>query len=125
MNRITRADKAAFPDVFYSPHERRRLARQDARPGRRFSVSVQPSRPRGNAFNWTTLIQLVLGNCRGIRRRDFYIELDRANLHLTIVLIGAYESHCADLARAIEPYCPATLVLSVIKHSERYPKVVP
>ena len=81
---MKRSIVASNPSLFYSPKERRRLARTDSSPCRRFALQIPVVKPRWEGSTESALSDFVLLNLTHIRRRDFDVECKGSEVTIRI-----------------------------------------
>lgn len=113
--RTPREIKLGFPHLYYSPKERRRIARSDAGPGRRFGVSVPETRPSNRPGTRSALIDVIMLSSPGMRRRYFWVDVNRENHVITISFTDNAPVDMASLLQELGYWRQATLVV-LIRH---------
>lgn len=97
--------------IAWTPAERRRLARADAHPGRRFPRRVDRGKPIYRGFTRNSLEDMVLLAVPGLRPRHVTIKVTAPG-SLLVTLSGATTRlDCEAAAAAIDPMRPAGILI--------------
>lgn len=95
--------------------ERRRLARSDAAPGRRFATRQPKTKPRGNAFSRDAVETMARLAVPGLRRRDVQIRVPDPG-RVVVELSGprADAETVAAVWSKLKDYTPVCVLLDVV-----------
>lgn len=99
----------------WTRHERRRLARADAAPGRRFARRMPKAKPITNAFSRSDVETIALMAVPGLRRRDVQVRTPRLGVALVELSGPRADAYAVEAVRAaLEDRTPVGIALNVV-----------